>query len=618
MRQGTKSFVTRIAIELDERRSTDQDVSSTASDLLSPISRSSTGRSTRDAILDDALRHSIYAYAARWLPVRSALDVANPGDTARSRTKQQQIREQFWYKAREGVHAALTRPSWRSVLALLLFTLTEMPINNDDPGISDLCTQTLFHHFVRLTSPFKQSAARPLAQSTTSIPLAQTAVEYSMPPKQKLEINPRTQHLQDSIYWLGVLCDSSRSLIRQSPPVLLPGRSGERRVWDFIRQRTVIFDQSFRVLHDSPLPLPADVIVVVLQHASACKTMYLGVLNQFCDAAFYHKLEPVEDAARRVSDESRRFHDVFDRLLAMCAREYLTMSSENQIHYRKFVHTSSCMVVVHEVLTHYTVLLITHYHLGSLILADMLDTLGSVPEPLSDPNTIRLNACKAIINALTLPMNYDRYSQEDSPYASRLLCDPTPELMVEVLARTGNAIFTVHRDGKIEVHTAQIMLSFVFSALTVLCAISVSASFVLSSLTHIASSDGLKIKTDNQSSADGLVARQKDIQLLSRCDTQYVGEFLREAQIQTNMNILTLDGTIKKYEKTPSSLTSTVSQDSHMMDDVFASCSSALEASASAFQASLNETWLVSSIPTPATSQAELSVHDVMIEVSET
>lgn len=306
---------------------------SNVSDLLSPISRSPNGRSSRDTIEDDALRHSVYAYAARWLPVRSALDAANPEDTARSRIKQQQVREHFWYKAREGVHAVLTRPSWRSVLTLLLFTLTEMPVNNDDPGISDLCTQTLFHHFVRLTSPFKQSGARPLAQSTTSIPRAQTAVEYSMPPKQRLEIDPKTQHLQDSIYWLGVLCDSSRSLIRQSPPVLLPGRSGDRRVWDFIRQRTVIFDQSFRVLHSSPLPLPADVIVVVLQHASACKTMYLGVLNQFCDAAFYHKLEPIEDAARRVSDESRRFHDVFDRLLAMCAREYLTMSSENQIHY---------------------------------------------------------------------------------------------------------------------------------------------------------------------------------------------------------------------------------------------------------------------------------------------
>ena len=274
----------------------------------------------------------MYAFAARWLPLRSTLEILHPGHTTKAQKHQQDIREQLWRNALRGVLSALTRPSYRSILTLLLFSLTERPINHDDPGIIPLCYQTLLRHFVTLRSPFKLPEISPLAQCTTAVPSPEGAVDYTMPGKRHV-LDQKYQHLEDSIFWLGVLCDTSSSLIHQTPTVILPGRTADKQVWDFIRQRTVIFDQSFRVLHGSPLPLSPDIIVVVLQHASACKTMYLGVLNQFCDAVFHHKLEPVEEVAQRVSEESRRFHDVFDRLLAMCSRDYLMMSPENQTNY---------------------------------------------------------------------------------------------------------------------------------------------------------------------------------------------------------------------------------------------------------------------------------------------
>lgn len=226
---------------------------------------------------------------------------------------------------------AMSRPSYRSVLALLLFGYTEMPVDNDDDGFNHLCNEVLFAHINYLRSPFRRQTVRPLTDYSTILPVAHGSTDSSLL-KRREKFSEQQERMRDSICWLGIICDSTRSLLNQRPSVVLPGRTGDGNVWDVIRQRTVIFDQSFRSLHGSPLPLPPDIIIVVLQHASACKTMYLGMLNQFCDAIYYTG-ESVDEAAQRVLMESRRFHDVFDQLLAMCARDYLSMSAESQFSY---------------------------------------------------------------------------------------------------------------------------------------------------------------------------------------------------------------------------------------------------------------------------------------------
>ena len=189
-------------------------------------------------------------------------------------------------------------------------------------------------------------------------------------------------------------------------------------------------------------------------------------------------------------------------------------------------------------------------------------------------------------------MNYDRYSHDDSSYGSRLLLDPTPDLMLEVLCRTGKAVFSLLKHEKIQPHTAQIMLSVVFSALATLSTISVTASFVLSSFEQLSSKENLRIKTDSQASDKGPIAKPHNIQLLSKCDSRFIDDFLQETQIQANLDPQNLDKTIKRYEKS-APMTTSFPEPTNNVNDLFASCSSALEASASAFQASLNVSdWL--------------------------
>ena len=475
--------------------------------------------------------------------------------------QQQDIQDQLWGKARQYSLSMLTRPSYRSILALLLFTLTERPVDYDEPGLTHLCTQAMLGHFVRLRSSLELPVLLPLCGSTSATPSPHEALD-SIAPKTRPFNDSNRQHLQDSMFWLGVLVDTSRALINQTPSVILPGNSGDKEVWSFIRERTIIFDQSFKDLHAS-LPLSPEVLAIVLQHASACKTMYLATLNRFSASVFHQSTESVADTAQRVSEESQRFHDVFDRLLSLCASDYLTMNAENQVHYGElgsFLRSTS-------VYADSIVLLLTHYHLGSLILADIIDTLKIVPEPLADSTSIRLEACNAIVNTLTLTMSYDKYSDE-TPCKSRLLHDPTPELMVEVLSRAAKAVLLMFHTQKVQAHTVQIMLCVLVEALTILSSISKTASYVLSSLTHSISFTSLKVKAQSSTPNNGLAAKPEQIQHLSTCGSKSIGEFVQETQIQADIDNLHLDKTIAKHEQIKN-ISTLMTWEAQNMDDLF-------------------------------------------------
>ncbi|KEF59034.1 uncharacterized protein A1O9_03877 [Exophiala aquamarina CBS 119918] len=353
-----------------------------------------------------------------------------------------------------------------------------MPIENDDPGINALCAQTLLSQFHRLRPLTQHICDAPLAQSTRVSPLTYGTTQFTL--KQLDEgVNQRYRHMQDSMLWLGILCDMSQSAIQKCPSVLLPGNSGDEKAWDFIRQRTDIFERSFGVLNNSLTPLPEDVVVVLLQHASACKTMYFGCINQFRDSLSQHNLDLISVLAKKVSDERKRFHGAFDQLLTKCARDFLTMTLECQMNY---------------------VLLVTHQSLGSLILADLLDAVVDLKLPLQSPGSIRLQACSAVVHTLSLVANYDQYSSEDLAYGSRLLHDPLPELMVEVLSEAGKAIYSLVNNCELSEQSARVMLAVLSSALRTLSQISKTAGYALLSFEHIERTCQFKLQSGSSTS----------------------------------------------------------------------------------------------------------------------
>jgi hypothetical protein len=296
-----------------------------------------------DPTLDDCLRYAVYAYASKWLPLHSAFHTTRSVDDHKAQEMQQEIRDHLWRRARTLMHAAMTRPCYRSILALFLFSFSEMPADNNEYGFNHLCCEVLFSHFSYMRRSTSRPQGRPLSEYTSVVP-PETVMPIESPLWSKTEEDAegKFEHSRNCLFWLGVISDSTRSLLAGSPSVILPGRSGDAKVWDLIRQRNVVFDQSFRRLHASPLPLPPDITDIVLQHAFACKIMHFGMLNQFLDAAFHNPNDSVNEAAQRVLEESQRFHDTLGPLLHKCAQDYSTMSVGNQLNYSMPCVHSSC------------------------------------------------------------------------------------------------------------------------------------------------------------------------------------------------------------------------------------------------------------------------------------
>ena len=190
--------------------------------------------------------------------------------------------------------------------------------------------------------------------------------------------------------------------------------------------------------------------------------------------------------------------------------------------------------------------MVTHYHLGSLVLADFLEQLNISPEALAEPTMSRLYACNAIVNALTLALNYDRYAEDSASLGSILLRDPSPSFMVETLSRTSKSIFRLHEMSKVTLSTTQMMLSVIVSALTVLSQVSVTATFVLASIRQLCAKTNTKFRSDGLHRPMPLDAKYREI--LSTCTTSTIDDFLQEMQIQASGDSAFMDRNIAKYE----------------------------------------------------------------------
>lgn len=180
----------------------------------------------------------------------------------------------------------------------------------------------------------------------------------------------------------------------------------------------------------------------------------------------------------------------------------------------------------------------------------MCDTLESVPQPLHDPKLSRLYATNAIINAVSLALNYDRFVENESPYSSILLMDPTPITMIEAMSRTAQAVFSLLETDKITSATAQIMVSVAISALASLSQISDSASFALTSIGNKCTDFKLKFNPKS-SNADNAQCMDTDkLELLSQCNPGFLDEFFQEMKIVDSVsgNFL-LEQTVEEYEE---------------------------------------------------------------------
>lgn len=285
-----------------------------------------------NTMINRALNSAVYAYSARWLLLGNATNAQDPERRDKLLASKKELANNLWREARQYMYAAMARPTYRSVLALYLFGIIPSSPDKDVDGMEDACLEAALNHHNQLRS-------RTLTKTRNPDPISDLLDSGSVSVTDRpstTNSQPEYKCMADIAYWFGIISDTTRSLSRCRPSILLPGRIGEKRVWAAVRQRTAEFEKEFRSLFDLRAPLSDSEVIRILQHAFAFKTLVWGAITHVQDAVFHQMSDiTLADAIDAVRKESNRFEATFNPLLSCCQRDFMLLNHSTQLSYSR-------------------------------------------------------------------------------------------------------------------------------------------------------------------------------------------------------------------------------------------------------------------------------------------
>lgn len=283
----------------------------------------------QDHLINQALISAVHAFSARWLPL-SCFGEADQQNSPHLTTIKEHFVECIWKRAQRDVEKVLTRPSYRSILALYLFGVTPTSSKNPERRVTDQCMETALRHYVRLRAR-KSIAINPvLPESSDTIQHFGDMDDIA----KKQETHEEHQHLEDTAYWFGLVIDGSRALTRCQPSVLLPGLTGESTVWDLIKKQTESSGTIFRSISNSKTLLTDETVTTMVQYGFSCKTLFWKAVSRLQEHLFYQTIEiPLPAVLEDIEREIDRFETTFTPFLDKCGRDYVLLSVKSRISY---------------------------------------------------------------------------------------------------------------------------------------------------------------------------------------------------------------------------------------------------------------------------------------------
>lgn len=124
-------------VELDKRFSTP----SQNSNRRYSISHNSESERSTNCIINRALIYSVYAYSVRWLDLCEVEQTQYIEMPSRLTRLKEELSEILWNQARKQIYEVLSRPSYRSILALYLFAIVPSSPRKTADNFEDHCVE---------------------------------------------------------------------------------------------------------------------------------------------------------------------------------------------------------------------------------------------------------------------------------------------------------------------------------------------------------------------------------------------------------------------------------------------------------------------------------------------
>lgn len=324
-------------IELDKRSST---LGRTSNRDYCALPSDESERSA-NCIINRALIYAVYAYSVRWLDLNEKQHRHNPQSQRKLAHLKEELSNSFWLQARKQIYLVLSRPSYRSILALYLFAMIPSSPRKTGDNLEDHCIEASLSHHSYLNSRRAQmpfSARDPITSLLESAPLSGTdsySAQTDMPPDAD---EAQRLSMSSLAHWFGIVSDTTRALIRCRPSILLPpGCDSETKVWTPVRNRTQTFKMQFDPLRQLQAPIREDQLTEILQHALAYKTLVWAAITRVQDA-LVHQMSGVSvaeavDAARK---ERNAYQEIFGNLLCLGLRDFVLLNSITQMYFSEY------------------------------------------------------------------------------------------------------------------------------------------------------------------------------------------------------------------------------------------------------------------------------------------
>lgn len=283
--------------------------------------------------IDQFLDRAIQAFAARWLPL-------TPEITS-SRTSPAKLVRGLWRGAHRDMLKVINRPSYRSMLTLLLFALTPIPVGIlEEEELDGVSGQVCVHAALQQIQTLR-ARQRNLQFNGTRVNITSPIRTISASPASLATAN--FINAESTAYWAALTFDTSASLTLSCRPLLSSGLFGleSEPSWRMVRSCMEVFHQITKDWNDTKFEMTDEKANQVIAAGSAWKLLAWKLTANLKESLRDgHDEAEVSKAFNAVSDAIDRFNVTYRDLLTACQRRLQFLSQETKLRWCKRILVS--------------------------------------------------------------------------------------------------------------------------------------------------------------------------------------------------------------------------------------------------------------------------------------
>lgn len=284
--------------------------------------------SQRCCLIEQSLQSTIASFSARWLPISSR--------TALSDGDHRVLVQALWRHARRDMLRIINRPSYRSMLSLLLFALTPIPdgISEEEEtdGISgQACVHAALQQIQTLRARQKnlQFSGSKVSPSLKSQGIVTTP--------ESIETSGFI-NAESTAYWAALTFDTSASLTLNCRPLLSSGLFGfeSELPWRLVRTCAKMFDETAQHWSRGSSDMTDERANQIIAAGASWKLLGWKLTAIFKEALRDgHDESEVRKAYLAVVDSIKQFGTVYRPMLDECHKRMQFLGQQTKLRWCK-------------------------------------------------------------------------------------------------------------------------------------------------------------------------------------------------------------------------------------------------------------------------------------------